>query len=398
MSGVNHELLRKINRCKVLNTIRLKEMISRAQIAKENGLSQAAVTGITTKLIDEKLIFEKQTGESSASGRKPILLALNPDAPPVIGVKLANETITVAITNIKTEVIKSTQVSIPAKVRTASQVADLISETTQDCLKTAGIRLKSTAGLGIGMAGIIDTQKGMCLFSPFFGWQDVCFRDLLEQRLNIPVYIDNDVKTLTMVEKWFGSGKGVDNFLLITIGIGVGMSMVINGEIFRGARGYGGEFGHITIDPNGQLCECGKKGCLETFIADQYLLTQAIEALEETGNYTKQRLKDLDIEAVTQLAIDGDERVVQIFETAGDNLGRGIATLINILEPERIIISGEGVRAKDLLLETITKVIQKYTFNHIGENIEIIAEECSEVDWARGAASLALQEIFSMPI
>jgi predicted NBD/HSP70 family sugar kinase len=398
MSGVNHELLRKMNRCKILNTIRLEGMISRAQIAKKNNLSQAAVTGITTDLIREKLIFEKKTGISPASGRKPILLALNPGAPPVIGVKLAKDLITVALTNINTEVINFVQVDVPKKVKTAEQVADLIFETIGSCLKKAGIQSESVAGVGIGMAGMIDTLKGVCLFSPFFGWQNISFKKLLEKRLHIPVYIENNVKTLTMAEKWFGSGKGIDNFLLITIGKGVGMSMVFNGEIFRGSRGYGGEFGHITIDPKGRQCDCGKKGCLETFIADKYLLAQAVKILKQTEKWSDDRLNKLDIETVTEMSLNGLKKLVPVFKTAGDYLGRGIATLINILEPEQIIITGEGVRASDLLFEPMKKAIKKHTFNNMGDNIKIIVERRLEIDWARGAASLALQKIFSMPV
>jgi predicted NBD/HSP70 family sugar kinase len=373
-------------------------MISRAQIARINKLSQAAVTGITTELIHEKLIFEKKVGTSSASGRKPILLALNPNAPPVIGVKLANDLITVAITNIDTEVIDTTLVPVPQKAKTAEQVADLISETIYNRLKKNNINPESVLGMGLGMAGMIDTQKGLCLFSPFLGWQNVPFRALLEERLHIPTYIENNVKTLTMAEKWFGSGKGVDHFLLITIGKGVGMCMVFNGNIFRGARGYGGEFGHITIDPKGRRCDCGKKGCLETFIADKYLLAQTKKIIKQTEKWPDDKLRELDIETVTQMAIKEHKKLVPIFEVAGDYLGRGITTLINILEPELILITGEGVRAKDLLLKPMKEAIEKYSFNNMAEHIKILVEHRSEVDWAKGAASLALQKLFSMPV
>ena len=390
-------MIRKINRCKVLNTIRLGGMISRADIAKANGLSQAAVTGITNELIKEKLIFEKQVGESHASGRKPILLALNPEAPPVLGVKLAKSGITVALTNIKTEIIQVIDAPVTEQHNSVESVIALITDTVKKCLDLASMPLNHVGGVGIGLAGLIDAQNGVCLFTQFFGWKNVPVKKLVEKELQLPVYIENNVKTLTMAEKWFGFGKGIDNFLLITIGRGVGLSMVLNGEIFRGSRGYGGEFGHITIDPSGKQCYCGKRGCLETFVADSFLLQRGKETLGKTGEWSREAMDELDIEIVTQMAIDGHKGLIQDFSDAGGKLGCGIATLINLLEPERIIITGEGVRAKALLMDHIQKGIAEHTLDTMDHDIEVLMEPCSDADWARGAASLALQEIFSMP-
>ena len=132
--------------------------------------------------------------------------------------------------------------------------------------------------MGLGLAGIVDSERGLLRRSPYLGWRDLPLRDLLQERLNVPVYIDNDVNTLTLAEQWFGAGQGIDDFLAITVGRGVGLGIVTNHQFYRGARGGAGEFGHTVVDPLGPLCDCGKRGCLETFVGDPGLLRMAAEA------------------------------------------------------------------------------------------------------------------------
>lgn len=388
MPPANRVLLRAINRSQVLNTIRTHGPISRADIARVTGLSQATVTTITAELINEGLILEKQTGNSTG-GRPPILLDLNPESLYVVGLKLTEHYISAALTNIRADVI--TNLTIPASGETHSVewVVDFVEEAVERSLTAAGVGRGQLAGVGIGMAGVIDSVTGECRYSPFFQWQDVPFRQLVEERLRVPVYVDNDVNTLTMAEQWFGHGRDVDDFLVITIGRGIGMGIVVNGQFYRGAGGGAGELGHTVIDPEGPLCDCGKHGCLETYVSDGALVRQARDALQG---------EELTIEEMVARASDGEPALQAIFKRAGHVLGVGVANMVNIFDPARIIITGEGTRAGALLFDPMLESIERHTFNGLAEDVEIVIQEWGDEAWARGAASLVLRELYKSPI
>ncbi len=176
------------------------------------------------------------------------------------------------------------------------------------------------------MAGVVDRRQGICRFSPFLHWHSVPLRHLIEQRLGLPVVIENDVNTLTMAEQWFGAGVGVSDFLVITLGRGIGMGMVLNGHLYRGGCGGGGEFGHITMVPDGPRCDCGKRGCLEALVADPAILQRMRTA------FGRQLMMD---EAVA-LARQGDPTAQGIFAAAGRTLGLAIADLVNTFNPPLI--------------------------------------------------------------
>jgi predicted NBD/HSP70 family sugar kinase len=375
----------------VLNTVKTKGPISRTEVAQITGLSAATVSGITTDLISSGLIFEKETGDSSG-GRRPILLALNPRGGFVIGLKLAETNITAALTDLESTVIAKD--TCPLEEHAVKDVMDLIAKTVRALLAKSKIRKDLLIGVGIGLAGIIDGESGVLRHSPIFGWRDIPLKATLQKRLDVPVYVDNDVNTLTLTEQWFGAGQGVENFLTVTVGRGVGLGIVFHGKLYHGARGGAGEFGHTVVDPEGQLCDCGKRGCLETMIADPWLVRQAEEAYNRNAMSSQVR----DVEALVELAQEGNPEAKRIFAKAGDALAQALANLINVLSPELIIISGEGVRAGDLLFEPMYAAIDKYIMPGLVEDTEVRIDLWDDDAWARGAAGLVLRELFESPI
>lgn len=387
----NRKLIRAINRSAVLNTVKTQGPISRTKVAQITGLSAATVSGITADLIDSGLIFEKEAGDSSG-GRRPILLALNPRGGFVIGLKLAENNITAALTDLEATVIAKD--TTPLEDHSVKEVLNLIAKTVRGLLAKSKIRKDLLIGVGIGLAGIIDGESGVLRHSPIFGWREVPLKATLQKRLDVPVYVDNDVNTLTLTEQWFGAGQGVENFLTVTVGRGVGLGIVFHGKLYHGARGGAGEFGHIVVDPDGQLCECGKRGCLETMIADPGLMRQAAEAYAQKAIPSKVK----DMEALVELAQEGNLEAVSIFAKAGVALAQALANLINVLSPELIIISGEGVRAGDLLFEPMYAAINKYIMPGLVEDTEVRIDIWDDDAWARGAAGLVLRELFESPI
>jgi predicted NBD/HSP70 family sugar kinase len=387
----NRELIKEINRNLVLNLINSHGSISRTDLARLSGLSAATITGITADFIDIGLIFEKEEGDSSG-GRRPILLAVNPRGGFTVGLKLTEENVIGALTDLQATVIADH--SSRLKTRSPSNAIDTMANVVQELLQVGSIEEDKLLGVGIGMAGIVHAAQGVLHHSPIFGWRDVPIKELLQERLGVPVYIDNDVNTLTLTEKWFGAGQGIDHFLTVTIGRGVGLGIVLNGQLYRGAYGGAGEFGHTVIDPDGPPCACGKRGCLETYTSDPGLLRLAAEAASRG---------ELDVvvdttDALIQLAEGGDLTVRAIYEQAGNVLGIGLANLINLLSPQLIIISGEGVRAREWIFDAIQNAIAENVMPGLEKGTEIRIDVWDDDAWARGAASLVLKELFESPI
>jgi predicted NBD/HSP70 family sugar kinase len=382
----NRNLMRGINRTILLNSIKTDGPISRADLAHRTGLSPATVTAITGDLIAEGLIFEKETGDSSG-GRRPILLALNPRGGFVVGVKLMEDHAVGALTDLNAAVLEKDSIVFPDG--TVDGVIDSLVRLVNTLILDGNIARKSLLGVGVGLAGVVDSSSGMLRQSPFFGWKDTPLRDLLQERLRVPVSIDNDVNTLTLGEKWLGAGIPEDNFVVITVGRGIGMGMVINGEIVRGKSGGAGEFGHIVVDPNGPQCDCGKHGCLESFISDRALLTNARRQVSEDVS---------DIDDLVRRAAEGNAAARSVLASAGTLLGRQVANLVNILDPKLIILSGEGVRMGDAFFKPLLESVTQNVMPGLAEDTEIRLATWEDDVWARGAASVVIGGLFNSPI
>lgn len=391
----NRQLIRAINRSTVLNVVKSEGPVSRTEIVRLSGLSPATVSEITADLIAEGLIREKTAGDSTG-GRPPILLTLTQDAAYVVGLKLAEAHVSAAITDIEANILST--LTVPAAgMHAVERAVVTLGEVVEQVIAEASVPRERVTGVGIGLAGVIDAEGGLCRFSPILGWRDVPLKQLVEERIGIPVYIDNDVNTLAMAEKWFGAGQDVDDFLVVTVGRGVGLGIVVNGQFYRGTRGGGGEFGHTVLAPDGPLCDCGKRGCLEAYVADPALVRAAQEAVARS-ELSGVSADELTVERVTELAQAGNETLRAIFGQAGKVLGMGIANLLNILNPALVIVSGEGVRAGDLLFEPMREAVARCVFDGLEQDTEIVIQDWGDEAWAWGAASLVLQEIFKSPI
>jgi N-acetylglucosamine repressor len=382
----NRDLIRGINRSILLNAIKTQGSISRADLAHSSGLSPATVTSITGDLIDEGLVFEKETGDSNG-GRPPILLALNPRGGFVVGVKLMENHAVAALTDLNATVLVKETIGFSGE--RLETVIDSLVALVNRLIHQGDIRKKQLLGVGVGLAGVVDSSQGILRQSPFFGWKNTPLRDLLQTRLRVPVYIDNDVNTLTLGEKWLGSGLPVDNFIVITVGRGIGMGIVINGQIYRGKSGGAGEFGHIVVDPDGPLCDCGKRGCLESYLSDHALLATARKEVgEDVVNF----------DDLLQRANGGNAPAAMVLTRAGRLLGQEIANLVNILDPKLILISGEGVRMGEIFFSALRTAYKQHVMPGLVEDTEIRVIPWGDDVWARAAASVVIGELFNSPM
>jgi len=387
----NRDLIRAINRSTILNLIKLHGAIPRAEIARLIGLSPATVSAISAELIQENLVFEKETGDSSG-GRRPIMLAINPHGGCVVGIKVMEDHALGALTDLEATLLGKQSYSLTDT--SPAGVSQALSELVLELLNKSENPAPNLMGVGVGLAGIVDSVQGLVRQSPFFGWTDVPLREMIQNRVKVPVYLDNDVNTLAFAEKWFGAGRGIDNFLVVTFGRGIGLGIVVNGQFLHGTRGSAGEIGHTVIQPGGELCDCGKRGCLEMYASEPAMLRQSAEAFQQ-GQLSS--LPKTPEEMVT-LASSGETAAQEIFAQTGRLLGQSIANLINIFNPERILINGEGVRAGNWLFDPMRAAIDEHTMPSLRQDVSILVEPLGDDAWARGAASLVLHELFESPI
>lgn len=373
-------LIRELNRSAVLNLIKREGPIARVGITRRIGLSGAAVTSIAGELASIGLI-QSVAQAPSTGGRKPTLLALNPTAATVIGVKLAVDHLAVVLVDLEGNVLESRVEPLISHTFdiTVESVARLVSE-------LRGAASPRMLGVGVGMPGVVDAGRGVCVDSPILGWREAPIADRLAQRVGVPVLVDNDVNTLAFAEQLYGKGRDVPDFVTVTLGRGVGCAIVIGGQLVRGRLGGAGEFGHVPVDPAGPICECGRRGCLEALVADPALVRAGRAAGVITGAEG--------VTTLTERADAGNPQAHAILDEAGERLGVAMAGLVNVLSPGLVIVSGEGMRARRHVEPPLRAALERHLFPPLA-GVDLVVDQWDDTKWARGAAALVLETFFS---
>ena len=390
----NKQLIKELNRAIVINTILNYGPISRTRISEFTDLGLSTVSNIVADLIKRELIYE--TGEEESSGgRRAILLEFNCNDRFVLGIKIGLDGIIIGLVNMKSKILD--QHFIPSPVKSNEEIVlEVLIKAIRGLISKNHIKAEKIVGCGIGVSGLVNQKEGMLVFSKILGWEKIRFREILEKEFNFPIFVDKDVNVLTLAEKRFGVGKGINNFICITIGKGVGAGIVVKGDIYHGSYGGAGDFGHTIIDKDGPLCYCGKRGCLETFSSDQFIINKIKEALSNQQDTMIKDLNSITVDRVLKAAQEGDIVSRNIFQEVGKNLAMGIVNLISLFDPELIVVGGEGVKAGELIFPTMRKVIRD-NFPYKKE-IKIIPLQPGEEGWIIGAAELVLSEVFKTPI
>lgn len=398
-------LMKQTNQQLVLQLIQGRGPISRKDIATISGLSPASVSGITGELIDRGLVREIGEAEGDGrAGRRAVLLRLNPEAGFVIGVKFAIRTVTCVIADLDATVLQASETPLPFTDQAAAQelfppqaVIDVTIQAIEALLASGQIDKSRLLGIGVGVNGIVDVENGISLVAPHFGWRNVPLAAPLAAHFSIPVHLENDARTLTIAEQWFGAGRGVDHFVTVVAGYGIGAGVVTNGQLYRGAQGGAGEFGHIVLQLGGPRCTCGKQGCLEALAAEPAILRQVHEALASGEQSSLAATQPISLETVAAAADAGDQLAQHVLATAGRWLGIGIANLVNVLNPELLIINGEAARGGRWYFEPMETTMRAHVFDGLAASLRILTEPGGNEVWARGAACVVLSALFSAP-
>ncbi|MDN3024346.1 ROK family transcriptional regulator [Streptomyces sp. S.PB5] len=364
----------------VFTTVLTQGPLARLEVARRVGLSPAAVTKAVRPLIEAGYLVEDVDEEARpALGRPANLVRVDGSRAMFVGAKVTGDEIIGVLTDLccRIRVARHVPLSDRAPKAVLASIADLV----QDLLAEATGSGVPVLGLGVAVSGDVDRTEGTVRYSPFLEWRDVPLAELAAMTTGLPVTVDNDVRALTVAEQWFGAGAGLTDFAVVTVGAGIGCGLVVHGRVVAGAHGVAGEIGHVTVDPNGPLCHCGNRGCVEAIAGEAAIVRQIQEA---TG------VEPADAAEALSLAHRGVAGAREVYARAGEAIGRGIATVANLLGPERVVISGEGLAAYDLFAEQIRDTFVAAAFGSAAQ-CDVLTRPLPFEEWARGAAATAIQ-------
>ncbi|RWZ54625.1 ROK family transcriptional regulator [Halobacillus fulvus] len=385
------ELIKEINRFKVLNIIRRQQPISRSEIARQCELGISTLSYIMDELKSQDLIYE--VGEAtSTGGRKAKLLKFNETHGYVISVKIEEEQILTALTNMNGDIILKTYAPFE-KEASAETIVSLIESEAKQILSEKKQDLTRLLGIGVLSSGLVNRHEGRIIRSSMLGWEDVPITEMIKGSFpDIPVFVDNNINGYTLAELEKGAGKQNNDFLVVSIGAGLGLSVVIDRKIYYGSVGGAGEFGHTTHVIDGYSCHCGQRGCLEMYASEFYFENKYREQSHES------LLADHHFSEVAKAAEGNDLTAASLMKEMGTHLGYGLRNLINTLNPDKIIVVGEGVKYRHLFEEEMLAIARDNFFEKVEIQTAIVFSHLNDDSWFTGGALLAINQLFQEPI
>jgi predicted NBD/HSP70 family sugar kinase len=374
----------------VLKHIYFEQPISCPDLSEMTGKSIPVVTKIVAELAETGHVIENGFA-ASKGGRRPVVYSLSSKQLFIVSVAMDQLYTRVTIFDGHNNVVIPAETFALPLMDNPDATATLV-EKVNDVILKSGIDRSKIIGIGIGMPGFVNSKLGInhSYLKPSSG---LGLRDFLELTLQMPVHLDNDSSIIALAELKFGGAKNRKDVMVINIGWGIGLGMIVNGELFRGNRGYAGEFSHIPLTDNDTLCDCGKRGCLETEATLRVVANKAIALIKE-GKISNMKLKENAeemCEEVMTAAINGDQIAVELFSDMSYKIGKGIAILIHIINPELIILSGRGARAGKMLMAPIQQALNKYCIPRLAEYTEVQVSTLGQDAYSKGIAALVME-------
>lgn len=376
---------------RILKELYFAPSISCADLYIRVDKSFPLITKLLNELMEEGLIIE--TGYAiSTGGRRPQTYAVKPDVMYIVSVAMDQFVTRIGIMDMQNRFISAIE-KFELNLAGDEDCLSILGKKIERIIKTSGLSKKKIIGVGIGMPGFVNAQKGINY--TFLKAQNKSISQIIAEKTGIPVYIDNDSSLVALAEQRFGAAMVRKNAMVINVGWGIGLGLILNGQLFRGHDGFAGEFSHIPLFNNGKLCSCGKSGCLETETSLLTIIEKAKEGLS-SGRLTKMTKAAFDdieqaIENIMQAAQEGDRFAVELFSEAGYNIGRGVAILIHLLNPETVILSGRGSAAGKVLMAPVQQAINEYCIPRLSHSTEIEISSIGYMAELIGAAALVME-------
>lgn len=400
--GSNINLVKAHNLRAMLLSLLHEGSVSRVELAEKTSLSTTTVTNLISELLEQGIVIEEGLEETTGRrrvGRPRTALHLAADARYAIGVHIGIGLFRVSVTDLFAQIICSNIVHFELSTP-PEEVLNLMAEWIDKTIEDNQIDRQRIIGVGIGASGLVNYQTGVNILAPRLNWHDVPIGQVLSHKLNFPVIVDNNARAMALAEAFFGAGRGVNSLAFVYGRVGVGAGFVVGGQIFRGSSAGAGEIGHtIVIPEGGQLCRCGKRGCLETLVSETSIISQAQEiAAQDPGGLLSQYLKREDdhrpIERIFAAARDGDQETRQMIEQRARYLGMALANLVNVINPEMIFLGGMFAQGEELILPMVEKTMRELSFAGLGEKVIVQPTSFGWRAGVIGAAALALSTFF----
>jgi predicted NBD/HSP70 family sugar kinase len=362
---------------------------SQADIVRETGLSRTTVSSLVADLLEEGSVVERsdstRQAPSRSGGRPPTLLTLDPTSGGFVGIDFGHEDVRIAVVDRSGALLIDARREMEVDHH-ADEALDAVVEMTPTLVAEAGLERGKVLGVGVAVSAPIRSDSGGFASRVIFpGWADVDVRDVLSSRLGLPVFVGNDANLGALAEATFGAGRGVPDILYVMLSAGVGAGLFLGSSLYEGQSGIAGELGHMVVNPDGQVCRCGNRGCLET-MAGVAALT---EALRHTHG------PDVSLDDVIELVRAGDAGAIRVVADAGRAVGRALAGACSLLDPGLVIIGGEVAALGRVLLDSIQESIDRGTSPAMGRSYQVVLGVLGAKAEALGAAALAMHNASS---
>jgi glucokinase-like ROK family protein len=369
----------------VIHALRDEGQISRAEIARRTGLSRSTVSSLVADLQADGLVVERPEPGSAfgaQGGRPPILLSFDASAGAAVGIDFGHSHLRVAVSDLASTILSERKLPLDTD-HDAQQGLELAAEMVSDALADAGVPRTAVIGAGMGLPGPIEQVEGIVGSSAILpGWIGMTAATEMRRRLDIPVMVDNDANLGALAEAAFGAGRDAGDLIYLKVSSGIGAGLILNGRLYRGSAGLAGELGHVLVDPDGIVCRCGNRGCLETVAATGAL----VDLLRRSHG------EDLTVDAMLDAARAGDLGCRRVIHDAGRALGQVVATLLNVLNPELLVVGGDLAGAGNLLLDGVRESVSRAALPEAARRAEVVAGVLGERAQVLGALALVVSE------
>jgi len=379
------ETLRRLNRLRVIDALRDEGLISRAEIARRTGLSRSTVSSLVSELQADGLVVERPepaAAHGDQGGRPPILLSFDASAGVAVGIDFDHHHVRVAVSDLSSRILAEREQMLDTD-HAAHEGLDAAAALVSELLEEAGVDEQRVIGAGMCLPGPVHRPTGVVGSTAILpGWVGVAAADEMHRRLQLPILVDNDANLAALAEAAFGAGRDAKDLVYLMISSGIGAGLVLNGRLYRGAEGLAGELGHVLVDAEGPVCRCGNRGCLET-VAGTDALADLLRRSHGDG---------LDGRAIVRLAREGDLGCRRVIADAGRAIGKAAATLVNVLNPELLIVGGDLADAGELLLDGVRESLERSALPTAVQAAAVVAGSLGDRAEVLGAIALVLSE------
>ena len=386
--------IRRVNRSTVLRRIYQDRLVSRQELSQLTGLSSATVTNVVAELLQDGIVIEAGT-EESQGGRPRSILTINPRYGYFIGVEVGETLTRIELFDLTLRKLGAITYVLALDESEPEQLVEYIHRGVKALLAESDIPRENVIGVGVGVGGLVKLTEPLSIYLPSWGWRNVPLGTLLERCLSMPIYVDNAPKAMVQAEKLFGAGQGVEHLAVVLIGTGVGAGIIAHGSLYRGAINSAGEWGHTCIQLDGRACRCGSHGCLEAYVGAPGII-ERLREVEPHSPLLQSNDQHDSLTAIIDAARREETTATQVLKDTAHYLGAGIANLINLFNPQLILLGGwAGLQLGAFILPELHQFIERYALKQLLPLTKIDLCQLGQDAVAMGAATLILEQFLT---